>query len=109
MSYMPLFDVPEPTPALSRKAAVVGLGESDFHLDYKAARSKSEGYEAPASEGLAITAFERALADSGLRREDIDGISVNFLYGGPESSEMAATLGIQPRHKYLHFLAQARR
>ncbi len=98
MSYMPLFDVPEPTPALSRKAAVVGLGESDFHLDYKAARSKSEGYEAPASEGLAITAFERALADSGLRREDIDGISVNFLYGGPESSEMAATLGIQPRH-----------
>lgn len=98
MSYMSHFDVPEPVPALSRKAAVVGLGESDFHLDYKAARAKPEGYEAPTAEGLAVTAFERALADSGLRREDIDGLSVNFLYGGPSAGEMAATLGIAPRY-----------
>lgn len=98
MSYMSFFDVPQPVAALSRKAAIVGLGETDFHLDYKAARAKAEGYQAPTAESLATTAFERALADSGLRREDIDGISVNFLYGGPDAQEMAAMVGITPRH-----------
>jgi acetyl-CoA acetyltransferase len=98
MSYMSHFDVPPSVPELSRKAAVVGVGETDFHLDYKAARAKAPNYEAPTAEGLAVTAFERALADSGLRREDIDGLSVNFLYGGPSPGEMATTLGILPRH-----------
>jgi len=98
MSYMNHFAVPEPVRALSRKASVVGLGETDFHADYQAARAKDEGYEAPTAEGLAALAFERALSDSGLRREDIDGISVNFLYGGPSAAEMADTLGLTPRH-----------
>lgn len=95
---MSLFDVPEPDRGLSRKAAIVGLGETDFHLDYQAARAKIPGYEAPTSEGLAVTAFERALADSGLRRSDVDAISVNFLYGGPSAAEMAETLGLSLRH-----------
>ncbi len=100
MSYMTTFDVPQPTPDLSRKAAIVGLGETDFNLDYKAARAKTKApdYEAPTSEGLAITAFERALADSGLQRKDIDGISVSFLYGGPSAASMAEMLGLEPRH-----------
>lgn len=98
MSYMTLFDVPVPSRELSRKAAIVGLGETDFHLDYAAARAKPEGYEAPTAGSLAITAFDRALADCGLRRADIDGIGVNFLYGGPSAAEMAETLGIKPRH-----------
>ncbi len=98
MSYMSHFDVPTPDPALSRKAAIVGLGETDFHLDYQAARAKPDGYEAPTSESLATKAFERALADSGLRREDIEGLGVNFLYGGPSAEEMARTLGLTPSH-----------
>jgi len=99
MSYMSYFKVPEPTRELSRKASIVGLGETDFHLDYQAARAKLPDYQPNTSEDLAIRAFERALADSGLRREDIDGIGVNFLYGGPSGAEMADLLGIKPRHE----------
>ena len=98
MSYMELFRVPEPTPELSRKTAVVGVGETDFHDDYQAARAKTPGYEGHTAEGLAVTAFERALADSGLRREDIDGLSVSYLYGGPTAAETADLLGLKPRH-----------
>jgi len=83
---------------LSRKAAIVGVGDTDFHQDYKAARAKAPGYELPTPESLASTAFERALADSGLRREDIDGLSVSFIYGGPNAASMAQVLGLTPRH-----------
>ena len=98
MSYMELFKVPEPTPELSRKSSIVGVGESDFHADYQAARAKTPGYEGHTSESLAVIAFERALADSGLTREDIDGLGVNYLYGGPSAEETAAMLGLKPKH-----------
>ena len=98
MSYMELFKVPEPLPELSRKTAIVGLGESDFHADYQAARAKAPGYEGQTTESLAVIAFERALADSGLKREDIDGLGINYLYGGPSAEETAAMLGIKPKH-----------
>src|SRR5262249_46192883 len=81
----------------SRKAAIVGLGETDYGLDYKAARAKAPGYEPPTPEALAQTAFERALADSGLKREEVDGLSVSFLYGGPSAQELAPDLGLKPR------------
>jgi len=98
MSYMDLFKVPDPTPELSCRAAVVGVGETDFNADYKAARTKAPGYEGQTAENLATLAFERALADSGLRREDIDGLSVSFLYGGPGAAETATMLGLSPRY-----------
>lgn len=84
--------------ALARKAAIVGLGETDYHRDYQAARAKAPGYELPTPEALATTAFERALADSGLNREDIDGISASFLYGGPNAATMGGMLGLEPRY-----------
>lgn len=90
--------MPPPSRDLSRKAAIVGLGETDYNLDYKAARAKAPGYEFPTPESLASTAFKRALADSGLRPEDIDGLSVSFIYGGPSAGEMAQLLGVRPRH-----------
>ena len=90
--------LPPPSPALSRQAAIVGLGETDYGDDYRAARAKAEGYTPPTPESLAITAFERALADSGLSRGDIDGIAVAYLYGGPSPQETAQLLGIKPRH-----------
>ena len=83
---------------LSRKASIVGIGETDYFADYKAQRAKAEGYESPATEGLAMRAFERGLADSGLRRKDIDGLSVSFTYGGPSPEEMAGMLGLTPRY-----------
>lgn len=90
--------MPPSSRELSRKAAIIGVGETDFHLDYKAARAKAPGYAPPTPESLAKTAFERALSESGLRREDIDGLSVSFTYGGPDPGAMAALLGLQPRY-----------
>jgi acetyl-CoA acetyltransferase len=83
--------------AMSRRAAIVGVGETDFFADYKAARAKAPGYEKPTAESLAATAFERALADAGLKREDIDGLSVSFTYGGPSAEELAPALGLKPK------------
>lgn len=91
--------MPPPSREMSRKAAIIGIGESDYHLDYKAERAKAPGYEAPTPEGLVQTAFERALADSGLSRNEIDGLSVSFTYGGPPPDEMAQILGINPKYR----------
>ena len=90
--------MPPADPALSRRAAIVGVGETDYRLDYQASRAKAPDYEAPTPEGLALTAFERALADSGLTRDDIDGLSTSFIYGGPSPEETAGILGIKPRY-----------
>jgi acetyl-CoA acetyltransferase len=83
---------------MSRQAAIVGLGETDYHLDYQAERAKAPGYEPPTVEGLCVKAFERALADAGLKREDIDGLSVSFTFGGPPPEEMARLLGVKPKY-----------
>jgi acetyl-CoA acetyltransferase len=90
--------MPPPSRDLSRKAAIVGIGETDYNLDYQAVRAKPPGYEPPTPESLATTAFERALADSGLKRSDIDGVSVSFTYGGPDPASMAQMLGLKPRY-----------
>jgi acetyl-CoA acetyltransferase len=92
------FKMPPPDRGLSRKFAIVGVGDTDYGADYKAARTKPPGYELPTPEGLVKTAFERALADSGLRREDIDGLSVSLIYGGPSGAEIARHLDLKPRH-----------
>ncbi len=81
----------------SRKASIVGIGETDFHDDYKAQRTKPEGYEPPTLEGMLNTALERALADAGLERGDIDGLTTSFTYGGPPAEDVARVLGIKPK------------
>jgi acetyl-CoA acetyltransferase len=90
--------LPPSLPELSRKAAIVGIGETDYHADYRAERARAPGYEKPTPESLTKTAFNRALEDSGLSRSDIDGISISFTYGGPNPTEMAALLGLKPRY-----------
>ena len=90
--------MPPAAPELSRRVGVIGVGETDYHADYAAERARAPGYQPPEVEDLAARAFERALADSGLRREDIDGIAVSFTYGGPPPEEMARLLGLKPRH-----------
>jgi acetyl-CoA acetyltransferase len=78
--------------------AVVGVGETDFGDDYRAARAGGPGYVAPDTETLGLRAFERALSDSGLTRRDVDGLCASYTYGGPEPASFAKTLGIEPRH-----------
>jgi hypothetical protein len=89
---------PPPSAGLSRKAAIVGVAESDYGADYAAQRAKAPGWVAPSPETLAPEVFAAALADAGLAREDIDGLACGFLYGGPTPEEMAGMLGIRPRH-----------
>ena len=83
--------------ALRNRAAIVGLGETDYQSDFVASRKRPPGYEPPLPEQLAATAFERALADAGLKREDIDGLSLSYIYGGPSPADMAAQLDLKPR------------
>ncbi len=88
--------MPPPTKEMSGKVAIVGVGETDYGLDYLAERAREPGYEPPLPEDLAKLAFERALADSGLKHSQIDGISVSFTYGGPTPAEMAKIVGLSP-------------
>jgi acetyl-CoA acetyltransferase len=89
--------MPPADPALSRMAAIVGLGETDYHEDYKAERARAPSYRPWSQEELAKTAFDRALTDSGLNATDIDGLALSFTYGGPSEAEMAELLGLKPR------------
>jgi acetyl-CoA acetyltransferase len=90
--------MPPALPELSRKAAIVGIGETDYHADYVAERARAPGYRSPTPESLTKLAFERALVDSGLKREAIDGIAVSFTYGGPDPREMSELLGLNPAY-----------
>lgn len=89
--------MPPSDPALSRKVSIVGIGETDYGADYQAERKRPEGWMPPTEESLLTTAFERALADSGLKREDIDGVACSFTYGGPPAEEVARMLGVKAR------------
>lgn len=90
-----------PDEQLRRKVAIVGIGDTDYAADYRASRAAGSGHPVASVESLATTAFERALADSGLRRQDIDGLSVSVMYGAPDVEAMAAVLGIEPRYTAL--------
>ena len=75
----------------SGAAAVVGIGHTDWVEDYRRVR---DGERPGASESYAIRAFVRALADSGLRKADIDGLIV-----GPTTAyeRTAEAVGLNPR------------
>ncbi|MFI5047183.1 MAG: thiolase family protein, partial [Acidimicrobiia bacterium] len=73
-------------------------GETDYGDDYRAARSRAAHDTPPDAETLGRRAFDRALADSGLERGDIDGLCASFTYGGAEPAEFARALGLTPRH-----------
>jgi acetyl-CoA acetyltransferase len=83
-------------PKASGRFAIVGVGETDYGDDYRAARRGAEDYVPPDAETLGRRAFERALADSGLTHGDIDGVCASFTYGGPEPSVFATMLGLEP-------------
>jgi acetyl-CoA acetyltransferase len=80
-----------PSSRLSRAAAVVGVGHTDWIKDWHAVRA---GEKPGDSYAYAATAFKRALEDAGLERADIDGLIV-----GPTTAyeRMSEILGINPR------------
>lgn len=72
-----------PDRKLSRKVAVVGVGTTSF--------GKLPGWSA---EDLGIWALDRALADAGLQRSQIDGLIVNRI---PDYQRFAMMTGLDPR------------
>lgn len=58
---------------LKRAAAIAGIGVSDWASDYGRCRN---GERPDDAYGYGATAFRRALADAGIRREDVDGLIV---------------------------------
>ena len=76
---------------MSRCAAVVGVGNSNWIADGLAVRAGGKPHN---SFGYAAIAFKRALEDSGLTVDDIDGV----VAGPPTAHErMCEVLGINPR------------
>ena len=75
---------------LRRAAAVVGIGHTDWVGDWTRARA---GEKPADSQGYALRAFNAALADSGLKRADIQG-----LIAGPTTAyeRLGEVLGINP-------------
>ena len=81
---------------LKDTVAVVGVGETDYASDYRGAGGKAVGKgEARVDHyTLASRALKRALDDSGLKKDDIDGLCT----GHTLSSERASELwGLNPR------------
>jgi acetyl-CoA acetyltransferase len=77
--------------SLSRTAAVVGVGNSDYVADHARVRAG----EKPASNlGYAAIAFQRALADAGITARDVDGLMCG--YGCPYE-RVAEMLGLDVR------------
>jgi acetyl-CoA acetyltransferase len=85
-----------PSRKLARQVAIVGVGDTDYGDDYRAARLRAPGYEPPETLSLCKLAFERALSDSGLRRDDIDGLSLSLIYGGADLKSVSDALEIAP-------------
>lgn len=77
--------------SLSKVAAVAGVGHTDWVSDYAAVRAGNVAYD---SIGYAALAFNRALEDAGIKRDDIDGLIV-----GPTTpyERMGEVLGIDAR------------
>ncbi len=88
--------MPPVTPENSRKVSIVGVGETDYHHDYRAERERPQGWVPPTVGQLCKKAFERAIADAGLDPSEIDGLAMHYTRGGPDPAQMAKDLGITP-------------
>jgi len=65
--------------AMSNKVAIVGIGDTNYAEDYR--RPKEDTLTQRDSYDLGVEAFLKALEDSGLRKEDIDGLGVTSPLG----------------------------
>lgn len=76
---------------LRRAAAVVGVGNSDWTGDWHRTRN---GEQPSDSYGYGLAALNRALADAGIHRDEVDGLIV-----GPTTAyeRCGEVLGINPR------------
>lgn len=86
----------------SRRASIVGVGETDYAKDYAAERQRPEGWQPPTVDDLCKLAFDRAVADAGIDPMSIDALAMHYTLGGPEPDEMARHLGISPEKAWVN-------
>src|SRR5262245_55181073 len=81
---------------LSNTVAVVGVGETDYAKDYRAAggQAVSKGEARYDSYTLASRALKRALDDAGLEKSEIDGLCTSGTLSGERASKL---WGLNPR------------
>lgn len=70
---------------LSKVAAVVGVGDTDYRTDYARVRAGEAPYD---GYGYGALALQRALDDAGLQRSDIDGLIVGPTTAHERSGEV---------------------
>lgn len=75
---------------LGKVAAVIGVGQSDYVGDYARVKAGEKPHD---SYGYAAIAFNQALADAGITRDDIDGLIVGPTIAYERTGEI---LGINP-------------
>ncbi|HVY16954.1 MAG TPA: thiolase family protein [Rhodopila sp.] len=76
--------------SLSKVAAVIGVGQTDYVGDYARVRAGEKPHN---SDGYAVLAFNKALADAGISRDDVDGLIVGPTVAYERIGEL---LGINP-------------
>jgi len=92
---------PDADRELSNRVSIVGVGNSDFAFDYETARSRKSDPVHNMADQLALTSLERALADSGLTRRDVDAVGFSYFVKDYSTftPELASdALGLRPRH-----------
>ena len=78
--------------SLKDKIAIVGVGNVPYGQLYRTREPNRDAY------GLGVQAFKNALNDSGLQKEDIDGVIVNRI---PKYQKMCYEIGINhPRYSH---------
>lgn len=83
---------------LSRVAAITGVGETDYGLDFEAARGRGGDRQPADAQTLMAVAFDRALVDCGLRPDQVDGLIVSVDNEDEDVAGIAAALGIEPSY-----------
>jgi acetyl-CoA acetyltransferase len=101
MAMFPVQNATRPDAALKNAAAVIGVGTTDYPLDYFGTENAAGSAPRYSDEAdLLKTAFDRALLDSGIGGDEIDGMIVCTM-GEDESvrpESMSGRLGISPKY-----------
>ncbi len=82
---------------VSGKVAVIGIGDSDYGKDYRTESGHSRPRGTPGGKDaymLAAVALKRALEDSGISKDEIDGLAVS---GSIESEVACELFGLTPK------------
>ena len=75
--------MPPVAPENSRKVSIVGVGETDYHRDYRAERERPEGWKPSSDRGdVQDRVRPRRSRLLGSIPSEIDGLAMHYTFGG---------------------------